>query len=175
MASATAPSTSVKGRIWTRGPSRNSFAPPLGSEGVNDVEPAKKERLRVVFYWVTTILGPASFVIGGFLFLTHAEPQVAQITQLGYPPYLLRILGAWKVLGALAVVVPGLPRLKEWAYAGFFFELTGAAASHAFAGHGAGEILAPLAFLALVMASAALRPASRRCASWSGSSGQLPA
>jgi hypothetical protein len=75
---------------------------------------------------------------------------------------LVLILGLWKVLGAVAVLVPGFPRLKEWAYAGFFFDLTGAAASRAFAGDGAADILAPLGFLALVAASWALRPASRR-------------
>ncbi len=87
---------------------------------------------------------------------------MATLGQLGYPPYLLNILGFWKVLGAVAVLVPGLPRLKEWAYAGFFFDLTGAAASHTFAGDDAGKVLAPLFFLALVAASWALRPASRR-------------
>lgn len=58
--------------------------------------------------------------------------------------------------------MPGLPRLKEWVYAGFFFELTSASASHVFAGDGIGDALAPLLFLAFVMASWALRPASRR-------------
>ena len=125
----------------------------------------ERERLRLIAYWVTTILGPASFVIGGTLFLLHGEQQLATLTHLGYPPYLLDILGVWKLLAVIAVLVPGFPRLKEWAYAGFFFELTGAAASHAFAGDGAGPILAPLGFLALVVASWALRPASRRLAS----------
>lgn len=123
---------------------------------------SKRERLRVIAYWVTTVLGPASFIIGGVLFLSHSEQQVATLTQLGYPPYLLYILGFWKVLGVIAVLIPGFPRLKEWAYAGFFFELTGAATSQAFAGGDAGQILAPLGFLALVAASWALRPASRR-------------
>lgn len=123
---------------------------------------SRQERLRLIAYWVTTILGPASFVIGGVLFLTRGEQQVATLVQLGYPAYLLTILGTWKILGALATLVPGFPRLKEWAYAGFFFELTGAAASHAFAGDGASKILAPLLFLALVAASWALRPATRR-------------
>ena len=102
------------------------------------------ERQRLVAYWITTILGPASFVIGGVLFLTRGEQQVAQLAHLGYPPYLLSILGFWKLAGAVTVVLPGLPRLKEWAYAGFFFDLTGASASHAFAGDAVGEILAPL-------------------------------
>lgn len=126
------------------------------------MEPANREKLRTIAYWLTTILGPASFVVGGTLFLSQGEQQVATLAHLGYPAYALYILGLWKMLGAVAVVVPGLPRLKEWAYAGFFFELTGAAASHAFVGDGAGPVLAPLAFLALVMASWALRPASRR-------------
>jgi len=117
---------------------------------------------RTIAYWVTTIFGPASFVIGGFLFLRRDAQVLAANAHLGYPAYLLFILGLWKVLGAVAVVIPGFPRLKEWAYAGFFFDLTGAAASHAFAGDGAADILAPLGFLVLVAASWALRPASRR-------------
>jgi hypothetical protein len=126
---------------------------------------SKPERWRSVAYWITTILGPASFVIGGTLFVSQGEQQVATLGQLGYPAYLLYILGFWKLLGALTVVVPGVPLLKEWAYAGFFFDLTGAAASHAFAGDGVGPILQPLFFLALVMASWALRPPSRRLGS----------
>ena len=120
------------------------------------------ERTRTIAYWVTTLLGPASFVVGGTLFLSQGSEQVATLAHLGYPAYMLYILGFWKWLGAVVTVVPGLPLLKEWAYAGFFFDLTGAAASHAFAGDGLGQILAPLVFLALVMASWALRPASRR-------------
>jgi hypothetical protein len=67
-------------------------------------------------------------------------------------------------LGAIAIVVPGLPLLKEWAYAGFFFELSGAAASHALAADGPSQIVQPLVFLALVVASWWLRPAGRRIA-----------
>ncbi len=120
------------------------------------------ERTRTIAYWVTTLLGPASFVVGGTLFLSQGGDQVAILAHLGYPAYLLYILGFWKWLGAIITVVPGLPLLKEWAYAGFFFDLTGAAASHAFAGDGLSAIVQPLVFLALVMASWALRPASRR-------------
>lgn len=127
---------------------------------------SKPERWRNVAYWITTILGPASFVVGGTLFVSQGEQQVAVLAQLGYPAYLLYILGFWKLLGAVTVVVPGVPLLKEWAYAGFFFDLTGAAASHAFTGDGVGPILQPLFFLALVMASWALRPPSRRLRPW---------
>jgi hypothetical protein len=122
----------------------------------------RNQRVKLIAYWVTTILGPTSFVIGGTLFLTHGEQQAAVFAHLGYPPYLLYIIGFWKLAGAIICTVPALPRLKEWAYAGFFFDLSGAAASHAFVGDDAGQILAPLLFLALVMASWALRPESRR-------------
>jgi uncharacterized membrane protein YphA (DoxX/SURF4 family) len=116
---------------------------------------------KTIAYWVVTIFGPASFVIGGYLHLTRDPQVMATLAHLGYPPYFATILGVWKLLGAIAIVAPGLPRLKEWAYAGFFFDLTGAAATRAFVGDGIGDILAPLAFLALVAASWALRPASR--------------
>jgi uncharacterized membrane protein YphA (DoxX/SURF4 family) len=90
---------------------------------------------------------------------------MSTLQHLGYPLYFATLAGAWKILGALAIVAPGLPRLKEWAYAGFFFELTAAAFSHASVGDSAADIIAPLGFLALVAASWALRPASRRLAS----------
>ena len=130
----------------------------------------KNERIKLIAYWITTILGPASFVIGGILHITHAEQVVGTLNHLGYPTYFATILGVWKLLGAIAIVAPGLPLLKEWAYAGFFFDLTGAAASHAFSGDpffaaGPHMIAAPLVFLALVIASWALRPPSRRLVS----------
>jgi uncharacterized membrane protein YphA (DoxX/SURF4 family) len=124
----------------------------------------KNEKIKNIAYWVTTIFGPASFVIGGVLNLTQAEQVVSVLNHLGYPAYFASILGMWKLLGAIAVVIPGFPRLKEWAYAGFFFDLTAAAVSRAAVGDSAADIVAPLVFLALVLASWALRPASRRLA-----------
>ena len=117
---------------------------------------------------MTTILGPASFVMGGWLGVTRDPQMLATLHHLGYPEYFASISGTWKILGALAVVAPGLPRLKEWAYAGFAFELTSAALSRAAVGDGVGDILAPLAFLGLVVASWALRPANRRLATPAG-------
>jgi uncharacterized membrane protein YphA (DoxX/SURF4 family) len=122
----------------------------------------KKERIEAIAYWVTSILGPASFVIGGIISLTRDEETMKTLGHLGYPTYFPIILGVWKVLGAIAVVIPRFPRLKEWAYAGFFFDLTGAAASRAFVGDSVADILAPIGFLALVGASWALRPESRK-------------
>jgi uncharacterized membrane protein YphA (DoxX/SURF4 family) len=124
------------------------------------------QRIKTIAYWVTTILGPASFVIGGCLYLTHSEQVVTALNHLGYPIYFANILGFWKLAGAIAIVIPGFPLLKEWAYAGFFFDLSGGAASHAFNGDpffvGPASVALPMVFLGLVIASWALRPPSRR-------------
>jgi uncharacterized membrane protein YphA (DoxX/SURF4 family) len=124
----------------------------------------RNEKIKNIAYWTTTIFGPASFVIGGVLNLTQSDQVVSAMNHLGYPVYFASILGVWKLLGAVAIVVPRFPRLKEWAYAGFFFDLTAAAASHAAVGDTAADIVAPLVFLALVIVSWALRPASRTLA-----------
>ena len=133
----------------------------------------KHERIKTIAYWVTTIFGPASFVIGGIIGLTRGAAMLSELAHLGYPAYFSTILGAWKLLGAIAIMAPRFPRLKEWAYAGLFFDLTGAAFSHAFAGDGAGDILAPLSFLALVVASWALRPPSRKLPSAGAESSEV--
>lgn len=80
---------------------------------------------------------------------------------LGYPLYFMTIIGLWKVLGSVALLAPGFPRVKEWAYAGIFFNMTGAAVSHVAVGDAAWHVAVTLAFAALAIASWALRPASR--------------
>jgi hypothetical protein len=91
---------------------------------------------------------------------------VTALNHLGYPIYFANILGFWKLADAIAIVIPGFPLLKEWAYAGFFFDLSGGAASHAFNGDpffaGPASVALPLVFLGLVIASWALRPPTRR-------------
>ena len=72
-----------------------------------------KARMRLIAYWVTTILGPASFAIGGVLALMGGEQIMATLSHLGYPSYFAIIQGVWKILGAITVVAPGFPRLKE--------------------------------------------------------------
>jgi uncharacterized membrane protein YphA (DoxX/SURF4 family) len=101
---------------------------------------------------------------GGVAEIMHLRPNVEGIVLLGYPVYFITIIGIWKVLGAITLLAPRLPRLKEWAYAGIFFNVTGAAASHAAVGdYGiyAFHILVNLFFATLVIASWALRPQSR--------------
>jgi len=119
------------------------------------------------FYWITTGLIAIETFAGGVVDLTHGRadvfggPRVADILRsLGYPVYLLTILGVWKIPGAITLVMPGLLRLKEWAYAGLVFELSAAAASHAIRRQN-GDIAAPLILLGLAIASWALRPSGR--------------
>jgi uncharacterized membrane protein YphA (DoxX/SURF4 family) len=116
--------------------------------------------LRVV-YWVATALVAVAFVVPGVMHLVRA-PHVAQdMAHLGYPSYVLGILGTWKILGAVAIVAPGVPRLKEWAYAGMMFDLTGAAVSRAVSGDGASMVIAPLLVAFMVLLSWRLRPTGR--------------
>jgi DoxX-like family len=120
-----------------------------------------------IFYWTTTTLIALETFVGGFADLTHGRtvlvsgPFVTDVLAgLGYPAYLLWILGIWKILGAITLGVPGFLRLKEWAYAGIVFELSGAVASLAARGRAA-DLMAPLFLLGLALASWAFRPASR--------------
>lgn len=113
-------------------------------------------------YWTATAVIAAEFAAGGVSDIFHLPPFGPALLQLGYPAYVGVILGTWKLLGTAAVLAPGLPRLKEWAYAGMIFDLTGAAASYLASGGGAGDLAVPLAFIVFVVASWASRPASRR-------------
>jgi hypothetical protein len=118
-----------------------------------------------IAYWTTTVLVAFFIGSGGVSQLAQFQGNVhGVVPTLGYPMYFFAILGFWKVLGAIAILVPRLPRLKEWAYAGIFFDLTGAAASVVAVGsYGvyAFHVLAPLILAVLAMASWALRPESR--------------
>jgi len=122
-------------------------------------------KARTIGYWITTALVGFALVGGGVSDLMHAPQVTDALSHLGYPGYVATLLGTWKLLGALAILVPGAPRLKEWAYAGIAFDLSGAVVSHATVGDGIGQFAAPLVLLALAFASWALRPASRRLAS----------
>jgi hypothetical protein len=123
---------------------------------------------RIIGYWTTTAIisvellagGTADLVRGGAV-LVAGQPVVDVLAHLGYPAYLLNILGVWKLLGAMALLAPGLPRLKEWAYAGTVFELTGALASSVANGDSSVDLLGS-GFLAMcAVVSWALRPQSR--------------
>lgn len=116
-------------------------------------------------YWASTALIALSFLSGGIVDALRLPDALEGMTHLGYPPYFMTILGVWKVLGALVILAPGLPLIKEWAYAGMIFDLTGASASHFASGDDAWHILVPLILAAVAAASWVLRPASRRLVS----------
>jgi len=118
-------------------------------------------RIRIVAYWIFTLLVAYEMVAGALWALLQLEYPRANLTHLGYPHYLLTILGAWDVLGAVALLVPRFGRLKEWAYAGAFFNYSGAVASHVFAGDGPSRFGFALAFAIFTLASWALRPIDR--------------
>jgi uncharacterized membrane protein YphA (DoxX/SURF4 family) len=117
---------------------------------------------KTIAYWITTGLVALAFLSGGVFDAIQAPQAVEIIKHLGYPAYFASIIGVWKVVGAIAILLPRFPVLKEWAYAGFLFDLTGAAASHIAVGDGAKDILTPVILLGVVAASWALRPESRR-------------
>ncbi len=126
-------------------------------------------KTKLIGYWIVTGVITLELIAGGITDLVHGptvlvvgEPVVDVLHHLGYPVYLLTILGVAKLLAALALLVPGLPRMKEWAYAGTVFELMGAALS----GLAVGDVLAdtvivPGVLAAVALASWALRPPGR--------------
>ena len=123
-------------------------------------------RYRIVAYWVTTSLVVFELALGGIWDILRVPQVRGLIERLGYPRYFLVILGIWKLLGAVALVIPRFPRLKEWAYAGVLFDLTGAVASLLATGlMDAGRIAYPIAMTGIAVASWALRPPSRRLGS----------
>ncbi|NUP12649.1 MAG: DoxX family protein [Polyangiaceae bacterium] len=125
------------------------------------------KRSRVIAYWVATGLVASSMISGGIAHVLHVPASVDGFVQLGYPLHFVTLLGIWKLLGAVALLAPKFPRLKEWAYAGIAFDLTGAAFSWAAVGasdnvSNAGHVIIPLVGLGLAYASWALRPESRK-------------
>jgi uncharacterized membrane protein YphA (DoxX/SURF4 family) len=118
--------------------------------------------MKTTLYWIATALLIAVLLLGGVMELLHAAPVMQTLSALGYPAYVASILGGWKLLGGAAIATPRLPRLKEWAYAGIAFDLSGAALSHAASGDPAAKVAIPLVLLGLAAASWVLRPATRR-------------
>jgi len=118
-----------------------------------------------IIYWIATIwlaLGMLSTAAVQLFKAKDGQGGVDMITHLGYPVYLLTILGIWKVLGVIAVLIPKFPLLKEWAYAGFFFIMAGAIFSHIASGDPVNKIFPSLLLLILTAASWYFRPANRK-------------
>ena len=117
---------------------------------------------RTKIYWLVTGIFCLALTLGGLGNLVRFPAQVEIIESLGFPVFLTTILGTAKLLGVAALLAPGRPILKEWAYAGFTFDLLGASVSHTFVGHPIPQILIPLVLLGLAATSYMLRPDSRR-------------
>ncbi len=119
-------------------------------------------KAKVIGYWLATALVAFAMGVGGAFDVLSPPDVVELLKHLGYAAYVGPLIGTWKVLAALTILAPGLPLIKEWAYAGIVFDLTGAAVSHAAVGDSADKVVIPLVLVGLTAASWALRPPSRR-------------
>ena len=115
-----------------------------------------------IIYWIATIWLSLGMLSTGIVQLLKTNEEVDMMTRLGYPIYFLSLIGIWKILGVVAVLVPKFPLLKEWAYAGFFIAMSGAVISHLIIGDEAKEIFGPTLLLILTMVSWYFRPADRK-------------
>lgn len=121
-----------------------------------------KKRDKII-YWIATIWLALGMVSTGIVQLIRYKEEVDKTSlHLGYPVYFLSIIGIWKLLGVIAVLVPKLPLLKEWAYAGFFFVTTGALLSHFSVGDNAMEYFGATLLLILTIVSWYFRPTDRK-------------
>ena len=116
-------------------------------------------KIKIAGYWIATVLVALAMIAGGTVDFLLLDPVKDAMTHLGYPLYFAQILGFWKVLGGITILAPGMRNLKEWAYAGIFFDLTGAFASHLAVGDGAGDFMPPLVLAVFLVVSYVLRPA----------------
>jgi len=118
-----------------------------------------------IIYWIATLWLALGMVSSGIVQLIKNKEEVDMMTHLGYPLYFLTIIGVWKMLGVAAVLIPKVPLVKEWAYAGFFFAMSGAVVSHFAVGDGAKEFFGPLLLLILSVISWYLRSLDRKSSS----------
>lgn len=127
------------------------------------------KKRNTVIYWISTIWLASGMMASGSLQLLRMKaegavspPGVDGIVHLGYPVYFLTVLGVWKILGVIALLVPKFPLLKEWTYAGFFFVVSGAIFSHIASGDPMSEIFPSMVLLVLIVLSWYFRPADRK-------------
>jgi hypothetical protein len=131
---------------------------------------------RAIVYWVATAIVAGNAVVAGMIDILRVQPFFGILLHLGYPAYFGIILGIWKVVGAIALLAPGYPLVKEWAYAGNFVDYTAAVASYLAVGDGVASNLAgPIVSIVFLVVSWALRPPSRRVAAsyWRRPSAQI--
>ena len=115
-----------------------------------------------IIYWIATIWLALGMTVPGIVQIIQVDEEVKKMAALGYQPYFLTIIGVWKLLGVVAILLPGFVLLKEWAYAGFFFVMSGAIISHFVKGDPAIEFFGPSLLLVLTVVSWYFRPAGRK-------------
>jgi len=120
------------------------------------------EKRNKIIYWFFTLWLSLGMVSTGLVQLLKTKEETEMFAHLGYPAYLLTVIGICKMLGVVAVLIPKFPVLKEWAYAGFFFSMSGAVISHLLMGDPMKEVFPPLLLLALTIISWYFRPDSRK-------------
>jgi uncharacterized membrane protein YphA (DoxX/SURF4 family) len=116
---------------------------------------------KAIGYWVCTGLIAFAMMSGGAMQVARMKENVEGFARLGYPVYFMVMLGVWKLLGGVAILAPKFPRLKEWAYAGIFIDLSSAAVSNASMSDSMGHVVAPLVCIGILAGSWVLRPPSR--------------
>lgn len=120
------------------------------------------EKQRKIVYWIATVWLAFGMLSSGLMQAMQTEMEVDLMTHLGYPIYFLTLLGVWKILGVMAILSPRFPLLKEWAYAGLFFAMSGAAYSHIAIGDSFGETFPSVLLLTLTVISWYCRPPSKK-------------
>jgi uncharacterized membrane protein YphA (DoxX/SURF4 family) len=115
-----------------------------------------------IIYWIATLWLALGMTSTGIVQFIKMKEEVDLFNRLGYPLYFLTILGIWKLLGVIAVLIPKFPLLKEWAYAGFFFAMSGAVFSHLASGSGALDYFGPVLLIVLTVTSWYFRPEDRK-------------
>ena len=126
----------------------------------------KAAKRNKIIYWIATIWLALGMSATGIVQLLQTKDEVDLMTRIGYPVYFLTIIGVWKILGVVAVLVPRFALLKEWAYAGFFFSMSGAIFSHIAANSPANDVFGPSLLLVLTLVSWYFRPLNRRLVSF---------
>jgi hypothetical protein len=117
---------------------------------------------KVVTYWIATGFVVCIMTISGVLAVAHAPSMMAALAHLGYPAYFSNLLGVAKLVGVCVLLVPGMVKLKEWAYVGFGITILSASYSHLLSGDGVPAALEPLVTFAALVISYVARPASRK-------------
>jgi len=115
-----------------------------------------------IIYWISTLWLGLGMISTGIVQIIKMPMEVDMMANLGYPLYFLTILGVWKILGTIAILAPRYPLVKEWAYAGFFFTMSGAIFSHIANGEPITATIPALLLLVLTTVSWYTRPASRK-------------